>query len=77
MEQKIYINTPFIKLGSLLKLANMGGSGGLAKMIIQDGQVRLNGKVCTMRGKKILAHDVIEIDMRPTTYTIEVLQKEN
>ena len=50
----------FIKLDSLLKLAGIADTGGLAKLMIQDGEVKLNGEVCTQRGKKIRAGDVIE-----------------
>ena len=76
MEQEIYINTPFIKLGSLIKLANIVGSGGMVKMIVQDGLVKLNDEVCTMRGKKIVANDVVEVNLEPNIYIIKVLQEE-
>ena len=58
----IKIETPFIKLDSLLKLADLVSSGGEAKMVIQDGLVKVNGEVCTMRGKKIRPGDVVEMD---------------
>ncbi len=60
-ENKIKITTEFIKLDALLKFASMAGSGGEAKMLIQDGQVTVNGEVCTMRGKKIRAGDKVAI----------------
>ena len=46
---EISISTEFIKLDALLKFASLVGSGGEAKMLIQDGQVLVNGEVCTMR----------------------------
>lgn len=58
--EKITINTEFIKLDSLLKFANVVMSGGEAKIVIADGMVKVNGEVCTMRGKKIRAGDVVE-----------------
>lgn len=58
MEQTIPINTEFIKLEALLKLANVVSSGGEAKVLIQDGQVTVNGEVCTQRGKKLRPGDV-------------------
>ena len=58
--EKITINTEFIKLDSLLKFANVVMSGGEAKIVIADGMVRVNGEVCTMRGKKIRPGDVVE-----------------
>ena len=47
----ITITTEFIKLQDLLKLANLVGTGGEAKIVIQNGDVSVNGEVCTMRGK--------------------------
>ena len=58
MEQTIPINTEYIKLEALLKLANVVSSGGEAKVIIQDGQVSVNGEVCTPRGRKLRPGDV-------------------
>ena len=46
----ITITTEFIKLQDLLKLANLVGTGGEAKIVIQNGGVSVNGEVCTMRG---------------------------
>ena len=60
----IQINTEFIKLDSLLKFAGMVEPGGEAKELIQAGQVKLNGQVCTMRGKKCVPGDEIELDGR-------------
>lgn len=58
---EIKITTEFIKLDALLKFASLVGSGGEAKMLIQDGQVLVNGEVCTMRGKKIRTGDTVKI----------------
>ena len=60
----IQINTEFIKLDSLLKFAGMVETGSEAKDLIQAGQVKLNGEVCTMRGKKCVPGDEIELDGR-------------
>ena len=57
--KKITITTEFIKLQDLLKLANLVETGGEAKERIQGGEVRVNGEVCTMRGKKIRPGDVV------------------
>ena len=43
--EKVIIRDDFIKLGQAMKLAGMVGSGVDAKMLIQDGQVEVNGKV--------------------------------
>ena len=60
-EETIQITTEFIKLDALLKFANVVMTGGEAKMIIQEGEVSVNGEVCTMRGKKIRVGDTVEI----------------
>ena len=57
--EKIAINTEFIKLDSLLKFAALVGTGGEAKFVISEGMVKVNGEVCTMRGKKICAGDKV------------------
>ena len=62
MADEIKINTDFIKLDALLKFASLVGTGGEAKVLIQDGKVLVNGEVCTMRGKKIRSGDVVMIE---------------
>ena len=62
MADKIKITTEFIKLDALLKFASLVGSGGEAKQLIQNGEVLVNGEVCTMRGKKIRSGDKVELD---------------
>jgi len=58
--KEIKIRDEFIKLGQLLKLAGLVGSGVDAKYVIQDGQVKVNGQVEVQRGKKIVSGDVVE-----------------
>ena len=61
MAQKtVSITTEFIKLEALLKLANLVGTGGEAKMLIQNGQASVNGEVCTMRGNKLRSGDTVQ-----------------
>ena len=69
--ENIIITTEFIKLQDLLKFANMVGTGGEAKIIIQEGEVKVNGEVCTMRGKKIRPGDVVELDGQLLTVSYE------
>ena len=52
----VTIETEFIKLEAAMKLAH-AVSGGMAKTIIQNGDVLVNGDVCTMRGKKMYPGD--------------------
>ena len=49
----LQIHTEFIKLQDALKYAKVVYSGGEAKQLIQEEQVKVNGEVCTMRGKKL------------------------
>ena len=58
----IKIETEFIKLQDLLKYAGLCETGGQAKYLIQDGYVKVNGEVCTMRGKKMRSGDKAELD---------------
>ncbi|MBQ4155958.1 MAG: S4 domain-containing protein YaaA [Clostridia bacterium] len=58
---KIKIDSEFIKLDSLLKLSGVVPTGGAAKIFIQDGEVKVNGEVCTMRGKKIRSGDKVKL----------------
>lgn len=61
--KEILIKTEFIKLDQLLKYAEIAPSGGLAKQIIIDECVKVNGDVCTMRGKKIREGDEVHITL--------------
>lgn len=58
----IHLREDFIKLGQALKAAGLAESGVEAKILIQDGQVKVNGKVEVQRGKKLVAGDVVEFD---------------
>lgn len=59
----------FIKLGQALKAAGLVDSGLDAKIVIQDGEVSVNGEVETRRGKKLYPGDVVEFDGK----TIEIV----
>ena len=59
---EVAIQTEYIKLDSLLKFAGLCDTGGFAKELVQQGDVRVNGEVCTMRGKKIRPGDTVEVD---------------
>lgn len=63
----IKIQTEFIRLDALLKLAGIADTGGQAKWMIQDGTVFLNGEVCTMRGKKIRSGDTVTVADKTVT----------
>lgn len=60
--EEIKLRDEYIKLGQVLKATGMVASGVDAKLFILDGDVMVNGKVCTQRGKKLYDGDVVEFD---------------
>lgn len=60
--EEIKIDSEFIKLQDLLKLGGAVDTGGMAKIVIQNGEVKVNGEICTMRGKKMRNGDTAEFE---------------
>lgn len=58
----IEIDSEYIKLQDLLKLGGAVDTGGMAKIVIQNGEVEVNGEICTMRGKKMRKGDFAVFD---------------
>ncbi len=52
-KETVFISTEFIKLDSLLKHAGLFMTGGEAKNAVLDGLVKVEGEICTQRGRKI------------------------
>ena len=61
-KETVKIQTEFSKLDALLKFAGVTETGGEAKEAIQAGEVKGNGEVCTMRGKKLRPGDVVALE---------------
>ena len=59
---RIEITSEFIKLDAFLKFCGAAGTGGEAKTRVADGEVLVNGAVCTTRGKKLRPGDTVSID---------------
>ena len=59
---ELEIKEDFIKLDSALKFSSLVPTGGIAKMVILDGLVKVNGETCLMRGKKLRSGDKVEFD---------------
>jgi len=59
--KEIRIETEVIKLDQFLKFINLAQTGGHAKLLIKEGQVKVNGNVCTERGRKLKVGDIVEI----------------
>ena len=60
--EKVFIKENFINLDSALKLASAVGTGGHAKIVIQNGEVAVNGEICLMRGKKLYKGDIFTFE---------------
>lgn len=60
--RQIIINTEYIKLGALLKLADIAESGVHAKIMILNGEVMVNGEIDTRRGRKVKDQDVVLVE---------------
>ena len=56
------IDTDFIRLDAFLKMNDAVQTGGHAKIVIQEGEVRVNGEICTQRGKKLRSGDKAEFE---------------
>ena len=68
-EERVKINTEYIKLDAFLKFAGAVETGGEAKLAVQDGEVKVNGEPCAMRGRKLRPGDRAELDGR--VYVVE------
>ena len=66
-EKEIIIKEDFIRLDALMKLSDTVVTGGHAKMVIQNGEVKVNGEVCTMRGKKMREGDFFTFEGNKVT----------
>ena len=69
--EEIEIKEEFIRLDAALKLASLVSTGGHAKVVIQGGEVLVNGEVCLMRGKKLYKGDTAEYDGQSLTVDYE------
>lgn len=69
---EIEITTEYIKLDQLLKFSNIAENGAMAKEMIWDEIVSVNGEICTMRGKKIRQGDVVLVEFEDESFEIAV-----
>lgn len=60
-KQLFTLNGEYIRLDDLLKLTGCVMTGGQAKMMIQSGEVAVDGEVCMMRGKKLRGGETVTI----------------
>lgn len=71
--EQIKITTEFIKLQQLLKFSGAADIGSEAKDMVAAGIVKVNGEVCTMRGKKLRPGDIAEITAEDIILRLEVI----
>lgn len=60
--QDVEIRDEMIRLGQFLKLSGAVESGAMAKEVIAEGLVYVNGEVCTARGKQLHEGDIVAVD---------------
>lgn len=60
--QEIRINTEYIKLDAFLKWTGIASLGSEAKIYILEEMVKVNGEICTQRGKKLRSGDIVEFE---------------
>ena len=72
MKTEVKIHTEYIKLDQLLKLSGIAESGSMAKEMILDKIVSVNGVECTMRGKKIRTGDSVSVNLDDETLEVTV-----
>ena len=67
-EKDFFLKSDYIRLDDLLKNVGAVSTGGHAKIVIPNGEVKVNGETCTMRGKKLRNGDKAEIEA--TVYNV-------
>ncbi|MEC0373534.1 S4 domain-containing protein YaaA [Paenibacillus chibensis] len=60
--KEIVIHSEYIKLDSFLKLADCVSTGGMAKALLQEGQVLVNGEPEERRGRKLYTGDRVKVE---------------
>ncbi len=72
-KENVEITGDFIKLDQLLKFSQIADTGAIAKEMIWDGIISVNGEVCTQRGKKIYRGDVVFADFEDEGFELTVI----
>ena len=73
MNCEVKIHTEYIKLDQLLKLSGIAESGSMAKEMVLEEIVSVNGEICTMRGKKLRQGDSVSVDFGGETHEVTVI----
>lgn len=70
-KQAFILNSEYIRLDDLLKLTGCVMTGGQAKMMIQSGEVAVDGEICLMRGKKLRGGETVTIPAEGEEITVD------
>ena len=70
---EISITTDYITLDQLLQFAQIADTGAIAKEMLADAIISVNGEPCLMRGKKIRGGDVVFADFEDEGFEITVI----
>ena len=73
MKREVKISTEYIKLDQILKFSGICESGSIAKEMILDGNVSVNGEICLLRGKKIRNGDIVLVNLDGETVEMTVI----
>lgn len=73
--ETIKVTTEYIKLDQMLKFANAVEGGGMAKNVILDGLVKVNGNVELQRGKKLRGGDTVEFNGEKYIISIDIKEE--
>lgn len=73
-DRVLEIRTPFIKLDAALKFSDIAQTGGHAKILVENGEILVNGEPCAMRGKKLTEGDTFEYGR--LRYTVKQLHED-
>ena len=75
-KEQIAIITEFITMDKLLKFSGVADTGGQAFLMVEDGIIKLNGKLVTEKRKKVFPGDIVNIDNQiELTITKETIWK--
>ena len=72
MIEKVKITTEFIKLDQFLKFSGIVEMGADAKLLVQEGYVKVNGETEIRRGKKLVPGDKVFVDFEGQQFSLEV-----
>lgn len=75
MGVEIEIGEDMIRLGQLLKFANVVTDGGEAKALLAGGAVRVDGEEETRRGRQVLLDSVVEVDTAQGLVSLKVVRE--